>query len=592
MRTLRSPLTLASLFCFFFGVLLLLNVQMATDGWWYWYAKLFLAGRSLYEDLHFNLQPFFVLETALFQVVFGESWLASKIPGVLHLALFVAGFHCIVARLPSFSSGEKSIVLISSFFVAINFEAYRFDDYHLPAHIFYLFSAVLLLQLAEPGTTQRRQGLLAAGLGFLSGLTLLTRLNDGGMLLLCNGAVLLIAFHGHRQRLRLLASFLVSATATTALLLILTGAPLDIYLQQSVLEAAAIKGGHSNLVVRPLLLIRNSVETLLMLNNWQLVVLAFGLSWSLRELVAQPAPIGGNPRWRRVFSLTVLILAVTFLTTALDDRRFVRLFNAITILVVYARVFLLLDLAGSRRADPAAPAADLAPFLVLLPFGYYVSASLSSGGSIDSLTFPFAMALATMLLSAALGARQKFILVALIGLVGVSATLQKAVNPASWHGFRSPPVLADRQLIEHPLHGPMVIDDNLLQFVEEACTTIGTRDTTLLSVPFPYLNYYCGIVPWKGYVQTFFDTSSRRSIETLATQVASDPPDFILFQEQEKNLQGHEGAYNDGLELPHRKLNRLVMQRIESGAWTVLRQREYAKTHWYLIATRRLTEKK
>ena len=133
----------------------------------------------------------------------------------------------------------------------------------------------------------------------------------------------------------------------------------------------------------------------------------------------------------------------------------------------------------------------------------------------------------------------------------------------------------------------MVIEDSLRLFADDVCTTVGIGDRTLLSVPFPYLNYYCGIAPWMGYVQTFFDTSSHRSIEALAAEVASSPPDFILLQEQEKNLRDHEGAYNGGNELPHRKLNEFFMRQIESGAWTVLRQREYASTNWYLISTNR-----
>jgi hypothetical protein len=398
--------------------------------------------------------------------------------------------------------------------------------------------------------------------------------------------------HGRRRQLLLLTGFVTSAVATAGILLMLTGDAPGLYIQQSLLEAAAIKGGHSNFPVRPLLLIRNSVETLLMMYNWQLIALSIGLVWSLRELLSKPASPNNIPNWRRLLGMTLFILTVTALMTTLDDRRFVRVFNAVAILVVCARSFLVLELVGGRRAGPSPTTATLAPFLVLLPFGYYVSASLSSGGRIDSLTFPFGMAIAVLLLSGGLTSRQRFVAVALIGLVGTSATLQKIVSPASWHGFRSPPLFVDRQIIDHPIHGPMVIEDSLREFADEVCTTIGTKDTTLLSVPFPYMNYYCGIAPWNGYVQTFFDTSSRRSIEALTAQVASSPPDFILFQEQEINLRGHEGVYNEGNKLPHRMLNEFFMHQIEGGAWTILRQREYANTHWYLITTRRSIQKK
>ena len=70
-------LNLAAVFCVLFGFALILNVQVAGDGMWFWYAKFFLAGRHLYGDLHLALQPLYVLVTAANMRLFGEGWLIA-----------------------------------------------------------------------------------------------------------------------------------------------------------------------------------------------------------------------------------------------------------------------------------------------------------------------------------------------------------------------------------------------------------------------------------------------------------------------------------------------------------------------------------
>ena len=82
---------LAALFCFLFGLGLIANTQLADDGMWYWYASALMRGTQLYSGLKLALQPFFVLETEFFVVVFGSGWLAGKIPALMHLALLVSG---------------------------------------------------------------------------------------------------------------------------------------------------------------------------------------------------------------------------------------------------------------------------------------------------------------------------------------------------------------------------------------------------------------------------------------------------------------------------------------------------------------------
>jgi hypothetical protein len=54
---------LAILFCVLFGVAMIVNTQMGGEAEWFFYARLFHSGTKLYADLHFPLQPLYVLLT-------------------------------------------------------------------------------------------------------------------------------------------------------------------------------------------------------------------------------------------------------------------------------------------------------------------------------------------------------------------------------------------------------------------------------------------------------------------------------------------------------------------------------------------------
>src|SRR4051794_19880494 len=79
---------LAIVFCFLFGLAIIANTLTAADGIWYWYPWYFQHGKRLYADMHLAMQPLFVLEAEFFLALFGQSWIASKIPAVLNLLAF------------------------------------------------------------------------------------------------------------------------------------------------------------------------------------------------------------------------------------------------------------------------------------------------------------------------------------------------------------------------------------------------------------------------------------------------------------------------------------------------------------------------
>ena len=149
------------IFCVLFGLALIANTQSAGDGGWFWYATLLHSGKRLYSNMHLALQPLFVLETAWFMELLGKGWLVSKVPAILHVVAYCVALLILVRR-SEFSDGQKAVVLGCGFFVPICFEAYRFDDYHVLADCFLLYSLVALLLLQKVANT--RTGLLLASI--------------------------------------------------------------------------------------------------------------------------------------------------------------------------------------------------------------------------------------------------------------------------------------------------------------------------------------------------------------------------------------------------------------------------------------------
>jgi len=169
----------------------------------------------------------------------------------------------------------------------------------------------------------------------------------------------------------------------------------------------------------------------------------------------------------------------------------------------------------------------------------------------------------------------------------------KYENPCLWHGYHTAPLFLGGQWYHHPVYGPMVIESGLLQFVEPICaaTTKNGADSELLSLPFSYPNYFCYIPPWHGYVQTFFDTSSKQTIDGLMDELDEAPPKWIIYQRELTDLRIHEVLYNQGKPLPHRYLDELIERKIAAGQWQPVYTSTYGTdgsydNDWILLQTR------
>jgi hypothetical protein len=86
-------------------------------------------------------------------------------------------------------------------------------------------------------------------------------------------------------------------------------------------------------------------------------------------------------------------------------------------------------------------------------------------------------------------------LLALAVLLLCNAAFYKARFPYVWHSYQSLPLFAGRQWYQHPDYGPMIVARDQLRFIEPVCDEIHSNgaQNELLSLPYPYANYFCSI---------------------------------------------------------------------------------------------------
>lgn len=579
----RHVAVTTALFCGLFGIALILNTQLSCDGVWYWYARGYLRGQRLYADLGLRQQPLYILLHALTLKLLGPGWLVSKVLALVGLALYLVPI-CLLAKQSRCGNLEQGALIAFAFFVGIHFEAYRFDDYHVIVHGLYLASAVLLLHFGN-SQGERPRARLVVLLGLMSGLAAVTRPNDG--ILLIATAALLVVVLAPARRFALMALMLLFATLTILAVVMLTGDSISDWIRFSMLDAAACKGGVARLMAAPALLPLSAARDLMtkdgLLNALQLLAL-----FVLALLWVEAKPLDRSMKFAGRGLLLVLACPLFVLLRSHDT---IITASAASILVGYGA---MLWLAWSAvlalfRRDPASVLGD-ARFIMLVPIGIWVSNSLGSGGDHVG-QFPFALfvVLLFVLKPVRFFDRQPMRtgFFAVIGFLAISGAVYRYTNPCSWNSYATFPLFEHRLVVNHRLYGPMVVDRSLYALFSSISSEIERGGGELLSLPFPYANYFCGIPPWNGYVQTFFDTSEEKRIGRLMDQLKINPPTWILYQRQLGVLGLHERVYNSGRPLPHRALHMFLMERIASGQWRVVKRTSDRKDNdWILLRTK------
>jgi hypothetical protein len=578
---------LAVLICVALGLCMVLNNQMGGEGMWFWYADLFHHGVKLYSVLHTPLQPDFVLLNSAWMSVVGRKTVLTQVPSLFFILALCASLY-LVLRESDWPDWQRAIMLVGAFALNVSGHSYRFDDYHVMAECCILFALLMLLWIARAESV-REQLLWTAVLGVLCGITLTTRLPDGVAALAAASCCL--PFLIRSRRLLAVLVLLASAFALALLLVSCTGDSLSAYLSNSVFKAAASKGGTGSLAAAPFLLLRNALLFLRISGKWLLVWLAavIALGAVAYRYLKLPA--------RFVVLLQLAFATLSFLLSSPELRglllRGVLLRPVLLVLIV--ATYLVTPLVAIRagwlkvRGLPL----DARECLVLLPFAVW--GSYAAGAGAEPLTNYYGPIVMLLVMFPVLVSFQKLVVwvnasfVTLMVLLGLSAISSKYLLPYSWQNYSYSPMFQHREWYRHPVYGPLYIDSDLLHFSEAICKDIqgGGPGSELLSLPYPYPNYFCDTPPWHGYVQTFFDTSTRSSIEQMMRDLDTAPPQWIVYQRQIHILDGAERLYNHGQPIAQRDLDTMILQKIASGAWRLVDKRDYLEGDgWYVIQTR------
>ena len=574
--------------CVALGLAMIVNTQLGGEGMWFWYTTLFQQGSRLYADLHTPLQPYFVLESDLWMRVLGRRCIPIEIASLCRVFALAFGY-LLALRECRWSDARKAVVLFSGFVLTVVGNSYRFDDYHVVAEIFILYSLVLLLRLAR-ARTQRRELLLTLGLGVFCGLTITTRVTDGAALLVAVAfSVLVLA---KQRRLLLLGTFVLVTAGVLLAVVKSTGDTYHAWLYTTVIRAAGSKGGTGSIFLAPVLFFRNALALMRVSGKTVLLsclgLFAFGAAISrffrrglhlllpmqlvlatvvfavLPALARQQAVYGGL--------MWVVTLFLTILTYVLAP-------------VIAAR--LIFALLGRAPANW-----DVREILLAVPLAEW--ASYSAGAAAEPHTGYYAPIAIFLLLVAIVEPFGRYApwaspsLLSLLILLAVTGSAFKVRFPYYWQNYSSAPMFHNREWYRHPVYGPLYIDRDLLAFSEAVCRDIDQQGSKpeLLSMPYPFPNYFCDTPPWHGYVQTMFDTSTSSTIHDLEAELDTAPPQFIVYQRQLHILAGAERLYNHGQPLPQRRLDTMMMNKVATGQWTLIEKRQYLEGDgWYILQT-------
>jgi len=527
---------LTPLLCLAFGLACLLFVLGPGDGTWILYAREMAEGHRIYSDLALNQQPLFPLLSYA-----GIEMSPGGILGDRLIFFPLVGMHVVLIFLISRRAARSALLgaalTFATYFTAIHFEAFRYDDYHAVAQSFVLASLYLSLRYTEGEMRPDRfavvQGALAAG-------AFLTRVNEG-VAIAAAVALVVLARHGiSRATARLVLVGAAGAVGAFASVLLLIGETPFTWFNQTLVVASEAKGG-SGLAAAPALALVNAVQLLLV-----------PMSYARDALIPLSA-------------LALLLSCAGFLLWAIKWCA-----------------------NGFRGTGPAGRTLSLAAY----PFAMFFTGALSTGGEVYGLYFPLALSLlvGALVLREPLGTEGRQPLRAALAfflcLIGVQGFVYRAESPFSWHSYHVNPLFVGYSFENDPLHGPHVIAPEVRDLVTPVCERVGSEES-LLSLPISFANYYCGIPVWHGYVQTFFDTSTRSRIEQLERDLERSPPDFIFYQRQLELMSLHEKIFAAGRPLPHRKLDELIARKVRGGEWTIVyRSSAYPPSTWYLISTR------
>lgn len=573
--SLSYLLGFAALFCFVFGSFLLVFVMAPGDGTWVLYAKEMVSGKRLYSDLGLNQQPVFPLLSWLF-VYLSPKWiLGQKVVFLCCLFFYVYVLFrlCFVLSVDFIS---KSILLLALFFVGIHFEAFRFDDYHALAHVGVYFSLYMTCKFVAGEVDVDRYSIWQA---LVITLVFLTRVNEGAALF--SSVAMVFCFHFRSNGISVapvLKGILVGFVVFFLVLFVLGESP-EIWWAKTIVQASSAKGGAGvinypvKLFSEALLFLGSNVKSWVAL---VVLVLFFVVGWVFKKYLTG---------LKGAVAACCFVIEILNLLRKYIGQDFIVDLTSVAVLAVFLFSFVCLCyfvfakkyFCGNRGV------------IVFYPFFLFAFGSLSTGGFFYGLYFPLAVTIYVLVYFSQEHLKSFVYYRVGLGLVLAIVAFQGAVfranNPYSWHSYHVNPLFVGYKFVRDENLGMYFAPDQLISLITPVCKKIKQGDQ-LLSLPFSFANYYCGVDPWHGYVQTFFDTTTVERMTQLENDLLASPPEYIFYQRQLDNLSGHEKIFNNGKPLPHRRIDALIMRKISEGDWSVVYQSNlYPPSDWILIST-------
>jgi hypothetical protein len=583
----RGYQSLSVFFCVLLGLAMIVNTQMEGEATWFWYATLFHHGAKLYADLHLALQPLLILEMDVWMKLFGTKCLVTEIPSVIHLLVLCLGL-VLLLRESDWPDWQKAVMLASAFVLWVAGPSYRFDDYHVTAESFILYTLVMLLLLAKTDSA-RRQFMLAAAMGVLCGFTITSRINDGVALLAATVVCLLVL--ARKRKVIVSGLFVVTSAVTAVLVVESTGDSLSDYLSNSLFRAVGSKGGSGSLLAAPFHLFPNALE----MRHGGMWIFLCGFAIVVVGVVAQRY-------WKKSIGEIVMMQLLTawVIFNVISHQRREQLLDGLLIqfavpLTIVA-IYLLAPVVAARysmgKLGFGKREWDAREILVLLPLAE--SASNSASGAATPLSGYYGQFAMVLLLIPVIQPFRKQVswanatFLTILASVGISGLAAKVQEPYEWNSHLSSPMFVNRQWYRHPVYGPMYMGLKQLKLHRSICADIGGEDSKaeMLSLPFSYPNYFCDITPWHGYVHTFFDTTLRSTMNELMKDLQTSPPRWIVYQRQLVSIAPLEKLFNHGQPSPQRDLDEMIMQKLATGQWHLVDKKvQDADSTWYVIRT-------
>ncbi len=578
---------LAALLCFGYGVAFTLNIHPIGDGLWFWYARLFREHHRLYADLHLPLQPLFVLLSAWGQDLFGIGWLASKVLAVVQLLVFCVGLWLIARRVKG-SDWQRALLVAAAFMMTITANYFRFDDYHITGYCLEVASLFILLRMGEKDTRAYHTG-ASLLLGVLCGISVSNRLNDGVALLV--GCGIALWYVARDSKWISLCEFCAAAAASFLGIILLTGDSLRAWWINSIVRASTIKGGTGSVLKGPLHLLKWQIQYSLltrnMVANLGLIVVAVAC---LVQLSTWTRSVERERRWRYWLAAILLLAALIK-----SSRRYafgwpnLTIGVYLTLLLIGMTCWVLMRLVLvhlGRNVDGY----QWREVLIVIPFLQAAAGATTSGNAIFELLPAIALSLLVLPLATpwlVTTRVRRSTLVALCSVIVASGLYFKTIHPYEWHHFLDRDMFRNRVWYRHPVYGEMYVETDQLRLVKKICSTLNEDGppTGMLEITNPYANWFCGVPPWRNYVQTWYDTVSSATIEQLVGELKSDPPEWIVYQRSLETLEMNEIAFNHGKPMAHRDLDQLIADRIKDRQWVIEYHEYFEGADWFVIRT-------